>query len=120
MVRRFFGGRNSQEFPDRQRVATPPGNPPLGPDSLEVSDQQHPKVHAGRNTVTAPLRVIRFGYSGENSRRKVQNVVTDSCARNLRGRKNRWTTTESAIETGILTISRDWRLTPSIRRSFLG
>jgi hypothetical protein len=41
--------RQSQELPEREAVRTPPGDAALGVDPLEVADQQHAEVIAGRD-----------------------------------------------------------------------
>ena len=47
--------RNAQELPQAQAVGAPPGDAPLAVDALEVTDQQHAKVHARRNRWLAAL-----------------------------------------------------------------
>ena len=55
MVRRFLRGRVAQELGQRAAVAAPPGNAALRGEALEVTDQDHTEVSAGRDRRAALL-----------------------------------------------------------------
>ena len=55
MVGRGLTQRHAQKRPQAEAVGTPPGDAALAVDALEVSDQQHAKVHAWRNDRLAAL-----------------------------------------------------------------
>src|SRR5437870_4328053 len=60
VVRRVLVQRNAHKAPQRQRVRQPPGNPPLRPDTLEIPNQQRPKVNPRRQRRTPVLLRIKL------------------------------------------------------------
>src|SRR5437868_8502618 len=60
VVRRVLVQRNAHKAPQRQRVRQPPGNPPLRPDTLEIPNQQRPKVNPRRQRRTPLLLRIKL------------------------------------------------------------
>ena len=63
VIRRWLVRLVPEEPLERERVLATPADPPLRLDPLEVSDQQHPEVHAGRDRrpPTFAPRLVREG-----------------------------------------------------------
>ena len=60
VVRRVLVQRNAHKTPQCQRIRQPPGNAPLGPDALEIPDQQRTKVDPRRQRRPPVLRRIKL------------------------------------------------------------
>src|SRR5579883_3333887 len=53
VVRRRLGQGHAEEGPQRQAIAAPPGDGPLRVEALEVADEEHAEVGAGRDGLAA-------------------------------------------------------------------
>jgi len=62
-----------QELQQRPRVVTPPGDPTLGVDALEATDQQHAEVYPRRDAGTPEIVVI--GLPAETLDQRVESVL---------------------------------------------